>query len=357
MSDGGSGRGGGCDGFVLAIDIGGTKTDLATVAPDGTLLRRTTEATRASEGAARVVERAVRRGRELVAETAQELGAPLRAVGAVCPGIVRDEGVRLAPNIPGSATLALADSVRKGFVGTAGATSGSPPVAVGNDVRAGALAESRWGALAGAHCGIFLNLGTGLAASVVLDGRVLEGAHGAAGELGYQLRDRHDIPATGTPAAASAAGEPTPERAAPLEEFVSGRALAERGSRLLGRRADTTQVLEAAEFEPELRRLVDEAVDTLAVHTGNLAIALDPDLIAVGGGLLRAGHRILHRLAEVLDSAVPYPPQLCRARFTYDAPLHGAAILALDAWRPPEGADTGSLTEPLSEPFTGPGRR
>jgi glucokinase len=218
-------------------------------------------------------------------------------------------------------------------------------VAVGNDVKAAALAEARWGGLAGARCGIFLNLGTGLAASVVLDGRLLEGAHGAAGEIGYQLRDRRDIPAAGAVA-------PTTPVRAPLEEFVSGRALAERGSRLLGRRVSTAQVFEAADLKPELGRLVDEAVDTLAVHTANLATALDPDRIVVGGGLLRVGHRILPRLEEVLNSAVPFPPGLRRAHFAYDAPLHGAAVLALDATR-----DVAARAPSGRTGFTGPARR
>jgi predicted NBD/HSP70 family sugar kinase len=54
-------------------------------------------------------------------------------------------------------------------------------VAVGNDVKAAGLAEFRWGALAGADPALFGSLGTGVAAAVLVGGRVLVGAHGAAG--------------------------------------------------------------------------------------------------------------------------------------------------------------------------------
>ena len=66
--------------------------------------------------------------------------------------------------------------------------SNGTPVTMATDVKAAALAEARWGALAGVDPGVYLNLGTGLAAAIVAGGRVLAGANGAAGEIGYNLR-------------------------------------------------------------------------------------------------------------------------------------------------------------------------
>jgi glucokinase len=65
-------------------------------------------------------------------------------------------------------------------------------VRIANDVQAAGLAEARWGALQDADPAIYLNLGTGLAAAILVGGRRLGGAHGAAGEIGYQLIDVKD---------------------------------------------------------------------------------------------------------------------------------------------------------------------
>lgn len=302
--------GGPGSGHILAIDFGGTKTALATAALDGTVLHRDTLPTLADEGAGEVLRRVVERGRLLQSRSTADGYGQLRAVAAASPGIILDDRILLAPNNPGWDRLPLAATLRAGF--------GTEQVAVETDVKAAALAEARCGALAGSACGIFVNLGTGLSAAVVVHGQVLRGAHNAAGEIGYQL--------LGRPGEGAAA-----EGRAPLEEFVSGRALAERGSALLGRAVGTAEVLALAEREPALRRLVDEALDVLAGHLANLAIALDPDTVAVGGGLMRAGQLILPRLKDAVDRAVPFPPAVVPAHHTESAPLSGAAILALDA--------------------------
>lgn len=334
----GCGAGRGAADHVLAVDVGGTKTALAAVGSHGAVRARATIATRPEEGAHGLIERIVARGHELTAD----LGGTLRAVGAVTPGVEHGGRMLLAPNVPGLQRAALADRLRTGF-GATGAGSG-------NDVQAAALAEARWGELAGSSCGIFLNLGTGLAVATVLEGRVLEGAHGAAGELGYQVRGAADLArlrdgsyaGTGSGACPEVPGAARElhelhgdEPPAPLEDHVSGKALAERGSALLGRPASTAEVFAAAKHRPEPARLVDEALDTLAVHVANLAVVLDPDRIVAGGGMLRGADEdegpILGRVREVLALTSPFPAEVRRGRFVHDAPLFGAALLAWDA--------------------------
>ncbi len=63
----------------------------------------------------------------------------------------------------------------------------------------------------------------------------------------------------------------------------------------------------------------------------NLAIAVNPARIAVGGGMTRSWDRIGPRLEEALLAGVPYPPDLVLAHFPHDAPLLGAVALAVDA--------------------------
>jgi glucokinase len=294
--------------FVLAIDFGGTKIAVATAGLDGELLESLRLDTEAPRGATQAVERALASVRRLLARTgAVRDGRPL-AVGAVSPGIVLEDTVLLAPNVPGWGELSLPALLRDGLE--------LETVPVMTDVKAAALAEVRWGTLRGADPGVLLSVGTGVAAGVVIGGRVLGGARGAAGEIGYLLRGPGDEPA-------AAQGR------APLEEAVAGRAIGELGSRLLGRPMTAEEVFSSD--DPRARALVDEAMAELAMHVANLAIVLDPARIAVGGGLVGSGHRILEPLRRQLSAAVPFPPELVPARFGQDGALRGAVALALDA--------------------------
>jgi predicted NBD/HSP70 family sugar kinase len=298
--------------FVLGIDFGGTKMALATASLDGEPLESARLETEAARGARQAVERALERAKALVAVTQRASNGRCLAVGAVSPGIVYVDRVALAPNVPGWEQLGLPGMLVEGL--------GHPRTDVATDVKAAALAEVRWGSLRDADPAILVVLGTGLAAAIVIGGEVVQGANGAAGEIGYvSLRGP-----TGEPGAA--------DGRAPLEEIAGGRAIGERGSRLLGGTLTAADVF--AHPDPRARVLVEETLAELAVHVANMAIVVDPARIAVGGGLMNHREMVLAALEERLRSAVPFPPELVAARFVHDGSLRGAIALALDAARP-----------------------
>jgi glucokinase len=107
--------------------------------------------------------------------------------------------------------------------------------------------------------------------------------------------------------------------------MVSGRALQRRALRT------AAEVFAVATSDHELDALITDFIDELAFHVVNLAILIDPQRIAVGGGLTRSWHRIGPRLGATLRAAVPYPPSLVLGRFPHDAPLLGAVALAIGA--------------------------
>lgn len=286
---------------ILGIDFGGTKVAIGIADREGELLAQVRLDTDASAGAVQAVDRALVAAAELVAGSGR-----LAAVGVVSPGIVLPDRILLAPNVPGWERLRLRQVVGERF---------GVPTVVGTDAKAAALAEWRWGALAGADPGIFLTVGTGLAAAVIIGGRVVSGAHGAAGEIGYNLRGVAD---QGGHAVGSAS----------LEEAVAGRGLGERATALLGRPTTAAELF--ATRDPAARALLAEALDELAVHVANLAIAVDPARIAVGGGLTGSADVLMPPLLARLGQAVPFPPELVTARFGQDGALRGAVALALD---------------------------
>ena len=126
---------------------------------------------------------------------------------------------------------------------------------------------------------------------MLVGGRVLAGAHGAAGEVGYSLRGCGDTRAFA-------------DGAAPLEELAGGRFIGVRASRLTGRSLTAADAF-AAE-DKVTRELVDDALDELGVHVANMALLLDPERIAVGGGMMESGDRVLAALARRLQQALPF---------------------------------------------------
>jgi len=294
--------------FVLAIDFGGTKIAIATADTTGALLRQARLDTHASQGARQILERTTVAAQMLIAQTMEEMAGPCLAIGVSSPGVVQEHGVLFSPNIPGWEDVPLREIL--------GANLDIPTVIAENDVKAAAMAEVLWGALKGADPAVYLSLGTGIAAAIVINGRVLSGAHGASGEIGYNLRSVLDN--TG-----AAHGR------APLEEAVGGRFIGERASLLLDEPLSTADLF--AHSDLRARFLIDETLAELATHIANLAILIDPARIAIGGGLMHASAIILPALAFRLDYAVPFPPEIVPAHFLHNASLHGAIALALTA--------------------------
>jgi glucokinase len=233
-------------------------------------------------------------------------------VGVSTFGIPFEDRVELAPAIDGWGELALGKEVRTAFPGAA--------VRLATDAKAAAHAEARWGALADCDPAVYLNLGTGLSVAIVAGGRVVAGANGAAGEIGYSLRSAADV------------GAPLGARML-LEDMISGQALARRSAGLAAPAGPMSadEVFEASRDHPGLDRLLTEFVTELAFHLVNLAICLNPARIAVGGGMVRSWPRLAPGLQQALAAGAPYPPELVAARFPADAPLIGAIALAVDA--------------------------
>jgi glucokinase len=296
--------------FVVGVDFGGTKIALATAGLDGEILEQDRLLTEAQHGALQAVQRAVAAARNLMARTSERFGGRCLGAGAVSPGIVRGDRIDLIPTMPGWERLAILDLLREGL--------GLEHVAVANDVKAAGEAEARWGSLRGADPALFVSIGTGMAAALIVGGRVVRGAHGAAGEVGYSLRGVGDEKGAA-------------DGRAPLEEFAGGAAIGRRGSHLLGDELSAAEVFARAQTDLRARFLVDETLAELAVHVANWALLVDPARIAVGGGLMNSGDLLLSSLAHRLAFALPYRPELVPARFVHDASLVGAIALALEA--------------------------
>jgi glucokinase len=289
---------------VLGLDFGGTKIAAAVCDLAGNKLASVVVASRGELGAEASFDHGIETAQDLLRSAAA--GSRLAAVGVATFGIPFEDRVELAPAIEGWGKLRFGRDLQAAFPGVR--------VAMATDAKAAARAEARWGALAGFDPAIYLNLGTGLATAIVIDGQVLSGGHGAAGEIGYNLRGPEDVGLE-------------LDRRIVLEDMVSGQGLARRATGGM----TAAEVFLAGPDDPALDALISDFATELAFHLTNLAILVDPVRIAVGGGMVRSFARIRPRLTEALQAGVPFPPELVVAHFPDDAPLLGAVALAIDA--------------------------
>jgi len=293
---------------VLGLDFGGTKIAAAVADLEGNRLAERITGTEPVRGVLWNFNQGVHLARELI--RAAGAGTKLLAIGACTFGIPMQEGILLAPTIPGWEGLALARELTNALQCSA--------VRVETDVKAAAAAEAGSGALVGADPGIYLNLGTGLAIGIVCSGKVVRGNTGAAGEIGYNLRHVRDL-------------DDDPKTRIRLEDVVSGMALGTTASRETGSSLTAAHVFAADAADQALIAAREAFVRELVFETVNLAITLNPARIAVGGGILRSWSQIEPQLRLALDTFVPFPPELVPGTYPYDAPLVGAISLGMQA--------------------------
>ena len=245
----------------VGLDVGATKTLGVAIGPDGAIVAEVREQTRL--GADGVVDTAVRVFEALRAATGDRLDG---TVGVGVPGLV-DVGlgaVKHAVNLGVDGDwLRLRDLLSHRL---------DLPVAVENDVNAAALGAR---SLDEADDVVYLSIGTGLAAGLVLGGRLRRGAHGAAGEVGHVSVDPGGLPCrcgqrgcleTIASGSALATAWPTPHGPAAAALFTAAA------------RGDTSAI--------EVR---DRFCDGVASAVRVLSLAVDPVSIVLGGGVAQVG--------------------------------------------------------------------
>jgi glucokinase len=297
--------------LAIAIDVGGTGIKAALIDETGRVHHAERRPTGADRGQDAVV--------ATIVQTAVDLNersdGRATACGVVVPGVV-DEAAGIAE---WSSNLGIRDVPLRAAV----ADRIGLPVALGHDVRAGALAEARLGAGRDIRRMFFLGIGTGIAGGFAIDGHIDPGAHGASGEIG------HIAVRTGPDARECGCGG-----RGCLEAYASaasiGRAYGEPG-------------VTAAEVADRARRgdarATEVWLDAVTVLADGLltGIALyDPELIVLGGGLAEAGAFLLEPLAKALAERRTFHrvPELRRAELGDEAGCRGAALLAFDLGRP-----------------------
>jgi glucokinase len=305
------------EGYVVGADIGGTNLRLALADHEGKVIARWSAST-AGIRDANIVVNLIAQGIDHLLQQASIPRSALRAIGAGAPGVTdTDAGVVIATsyllgwrNVPLRQLLETALGI---------------PAAIDNDVNLAALGEHSAGAAAGTKDFVFIAIGTGVGAGIIINGQLVRGSIWCAGEIGYML-----LP--GIPDAPVERGQP-----GALEGVIGGEGIRTywqaqwtEAITTLPKEATATQIFDHATEENSLAaQILDRAARTFAYAIYNTALMLNCPLFVLGGGvgmhpaLIEATQKFLDQRNTRAKS------RLAPSSLGADAQLIGAIHLAL----------------------------
>ena len=313
--------------YAFGIDLGGTTAKIGLFTTSGALLEKWEVATDTSHAGEHILENLAAAVLDKMKEKSIQ-PEQVEGVGIGVPGPVLDSSIVpiVCANLGGwgernvSAQLSgLLDGLK---------------VLVGNDANVAALGEIWMGAAKGAKNAVMVTLGTGVGGGVVVNGKVIDGVHGAGGEIGHIPVNRHETAVCGC------------GKRGCLEQYSSATGVVRCMKKLLDENPDTPCVLRGTEFAAKdvfdaarngdalAAREVDEMSDTLGMALANIASTVDPEAFLVGGGVARAGDVLFAPLNKHFQE---YAFKSCRetpikqASLGNDAGIYGAVRLIVGA--------------------------
>lgn len=277
----------------VAIDLGGTQLRVAVADDRGQLRTVVRHPTEAARGREHVINRIVATVKEALVEDGTQ-PKRVRALGIGLPGPVDPAaGLVISPgNLPGFRNVPLNRILTR--------ATGIPSF-LHHDAHLAALGEHRRGAARGASEMIYVTVSTGIGAGILLGGELYAGAHGIAGEVGHIVLQRD-----GPPCTCGQRGD--------LESIASGTGIARAarelapgapGSALHGVEYPTAEdVVRAARTGDELATAILENAGTyLGIAVGTLVNLFNPQLIVLGGSVIKAGTFLLKPMRRSMNAS------------------------------------------------------
>jgi glucokinase len=317
---------------AIGIDLGGTNLKGIIINGDGTSRHLTRIPTGAEKGGAHVMENILTLIDELIKK--EGTSETIMGVGIGTPGFVSDEGVvDGAENLPGWKGTRLYEPVKERF-GLA---------AIGaNDATVAALAEARFGAGRGVRNMVLLTLGTGIGGGIIVNHKLFTGTFGMAAELGHIIVETGGIQcncglkgcveryssATGHVTLAKQFAAATPEgRDTPFSLFAKNNPEA----------LSSKSIYDYVENgDPVALQVHETASEMLGRLIGMICNTLSPDLVILGGGVMKSGRIISDAVSRyAAKNCWPMIWEKCRlevAQLSEDAGVLGAGAMVFDAF-------------------------
>ena len=313
--------------YAFGIDLGGTTAKVGLFTTAGALLEKWEVPTDSSEKGIRILPNLA----AAILGKMEEKGLTpdqVEGVGIGVPGPVQKSSVVpiVCANLGGWGQQDVAANLSGLLKGL--------KVLVGNDANVAALGEIWMGAAKGCRSAVMVTLGTGVGGGVIVDGKVVEGAHGAGGEIGHITVNRHETACCGC------------GKRGCLEQYSSATGVVRCMKLLLEEHPDTPCTLRGTDFaakdvfdaaragDPLAAKEVDQMTDLLGLALASIASTTDPEVFLVGGGVSRAGDVLFQPLVAHYKE---YAFKSCReipikqASLGNDAGIYGAVRLIVGA--------------------------
>lgn len=209
---------------------------------------------------------------------------------------------------------------------------GGIPVKVGNDANVAALGEMWKGGGEGSKSIIMVTLGTGVGGGIIVNGKIVTGAHGAGGEIGHACinPDEPEICKCGNRGC--------------LEQYASATGIVRIAKQIMAKSTEPTElnvdtVSAKAVFDAYKKndivatKIIDRFAECLGYALGILTTVIDPEAIVIGGGVSKAGDTLIEVVTKSFKkyafSSYRDTP-IVIAKLDNDAGIYGAAKLAID---------------------------
>ncbi|MDR7079476.1 glucokinase [Neobacillus niacini] len=292
---------------VAVFDIGGTFVKHALINQDGEIIEKGKLPTPKVEAQT-----------NLLAEIQQmvsqyQLRGTIAAIGISSCGIIKNGQVLLSANIPGYTGFTIEKQLSERL---------SLPVYVENDVRCAGLGEMWKGSAVGKENFVLLTLGTGIGGAVVIDGKLIKGNNGFAGELGHMIIEQE-----GRLCGCGAAGcyEQYASTSALLRDYqkesLDGKAI-----------SGEEYMLRLSQNDPIAITCYQRFIDYIVSGLVTIAHFINPESIIIGGGIIENGDRLINDIRKTFENKVMTIYQsttsIEAAVLKNDASIMGAAFLA-----------------------------
>lgn len=309
--------------IYTGIDIGGTTVKIGLFTPEGELTEKWEVVTRKEEGGRYIMEDIVEALNNKLAEL-NISKQDVEGIGIGVPGPVTEDGTVLKCANLGWGVFNVADEMRK--------LIGIDNVKVGNDANVAALGEMWKGGGSGYENIVMVTLGTGVGGGVIVNGGILTGSKGAAGEIGHITVEYQEEDTCGC------------GKRGCLEQFASATGIVKEAKRALitsdkpSRLRDIQYLSAKAIFDAakEGDTLAGELVEQLGKYLGialsHVAAVVDPEAFVIGGGVSRAGTMLTDVIKKYYEQYVIYALQNKEFKLALlgnDAGIYGSAKMVL----------------------------
>ena len=311
--------------YAFGIDLGGTTAKIGLFKTTGELLEKWEVPTDTSNAGEHILKNLA----SAVQGKMQEKGLAaeqVEGVGVGVPGPVLDS--RIVPiicaNLGGWGKHNVAEELSTML--------GGIKVLVGNDANVAALGEIWMGAAKGCRSAVMVTLGTGVGGGVIVNGKVIDGTHGAGGEIGHITVDRHETATCGC------------GKHGCLEQYASATGISRLARKKMEHETRATILTKedlSAKAVFDAVKEGDEVAIEVATEMGNylghamadMAAVLDPAVFVIGGGVSKAGEVLLSFIEKPFMEKAFFANKNVKfklATLGNDAGICGAAKLVLE---------------------------